>query len=411
MDLNSLEKLGQAVRRASDESASPQKTVLQAKERALANWKPRSSMNKRRVAFVVAFATLLVTLAFVRPKTKPAITYSVGSQESAGTLGAWIAAESNAIPLRFSEGTLVTIEPGARARVTGTNAHGATMLVERGRAHAKVVHLGQTTSWLVHAGPFDVKVVGTEFDVAWDPTKEVFDIRVTEGKVIVKGPLLDEGRAVSKSEVLRVDMQHKSSELRTENPHPQVTTNSVPDEPKATTADVLPEKLQEVAPTPAITTAVEKPLSIPTWQKLATAGKHREALEAAERSGFDHILATSPAPILLELADAARFAGSPARARQALIRARELGARGRSAFLLGKLAADSERAPADAITWFQRYLEESPTGGLAEQALGRIVELEDRLGHRETAQKAAQSYLQRYPGGAYETLARRVVQP
>jgi len=411
MDLNSFEKLGQTVRQASDEAASPEKTVQQAKERALANWKRRSPNNKRRAAFIVAFATLLLVLAFVRPKTEPAITYSVGAQESTGTLGAWIAAESNAIPLRFSEGTLVTIEPGARARVTGTNAHGATMLVERGRAHAKVVHLGQTTSWLVHAGPFDVKVVGTEFDVAWDPTREVFDIRVTEGKVVVKGPLLDEGRAVSKSENLRVDMQRKTSEVRAENPESRITTNATPDEPKPEVSDVLPAKPQDVAPEPIAPIAVEKPLAVPAWQRFAAAGKHREALEAAEHSGFDHILATSPAPILLELADAARFAGSPARARQALLRARELGARGRSAFLLGKLAADSERAPADAINWFQKYLEESATGGLAEQALGRIVELEDRLGHREAAQKAAQSYLQRYPGGAYETLARRVVEP
>lgn len=411
MDLNPLEKLGQAVRRASDEASSPEKTVLQAKDRALANWNRRSSNTKRRVGIVLAFAAVLLGLAALRPNSEPAITYSVGAQESAGTLGAWIAAESNAIPLHFSEGTLVTIEPGARARVTGTNAHGATMLVERGRAHAKVVHVGQTTSWLVHAGPFDVKVVGTEFDVAWDPTREVFDIRVKEGKVIVKGPLLDEGRAVSTSEVLRVDMQRRSSEVRAENTDTDIAVAPVVNETKPPIVDAPAEKPREVVAEPAPAAPIEKPVVIPIWQKLAAEGKHREALEAAEHAGFDHILATSPAPILLELADEARFAGSPNRARQALLRARELGARGRSAFLLGKLAADTDRAPADAITWFQRYLDESPSGGLAEQALGRIVELEDRLGHQDAARKAAQSYLQRYPGGAYEPLARRVVEP
>lgn len=411
MDLNPLENLGQAVRRASDEAASSEQTVRQAKERALANWNKRAAKAKRRAIFILAFATVLVAFALIRPKPESAITYSVGAQESTGTLGAWIAAESNAIPLHFSEGTLVTIEPGARARVTGTNAHGATMLVERGRAHAKVVHLGQTTSWLVHAGPFDVKIVGTEFDVAWDPTREVFDIRVNEGKVIVKGPLLDEGRAVSKSEILRVDIQHKSSEVRADNLDPEITANAAANDPNPTTIEIPREKSHQSLPEPNPVVPIVKPLAIPKWQKLAAEGKHREALEAAENAGFDHILATSPAPILLDLADEARFAGSPKRARQALLRARELGARGRSAFLMGKLAADADHAPTDAITWFQRYLEESPSGGLAEQALGRIAELEDRRGNREAARKAAQSYLQRYPGGAYETLARRVVEP
>ncbi|HMY20690.1 MAG TPA: hypothetical protein PKA58_30405, partial [Polyangium sp.] len=152
-------------------------------------------------------------------------------------------------------------------------------------------------------------------------------------------------------------------------------------------------------------------LTIPAWQKLAAAGKHKEALEAAEQAGFDNIVATASIPVLLELADEARYAGAAGRARQALVRARELGAKGRTAFLMGKLAADHDHASGEAITWFQRYLEESPAGGLAEQALGRIVEMHDRQGHRDEAIKAAQSYLQRYPGGAYETLARRVVEP
>jgi transmembrane sensor len=411
MDLNPLEKLGQEVKFASDDAANSQKTVDRAKERALANWNRPVRNVKRRIGLVVIFAALFGLLALVRPKTEPAITYSVGPRDAEGTLGAWIAAGSSSIPLRFSEGTLVTLEPGARARVTGTNAYGATMLVERGRAHAKVVHLGQTTSWLVHAGPFDVKVIGTEFDVAWDPIREVFDLRVTEGKVVVKGPLLDEGRAVSKSEILRVDMHNKSSEVRVENPDSRNADVMTAKEEVPPSEDVVQEKPKETAPELPSASSPEKPLVIPPWKKLAAAGKHREALEAAEQAGFETILATSPASVLLELADEARFAGSPTRARQALVRARELGARGRSAFLLGKLYADVDRAPADAITWFQRYLEESPTGGLAEQALGRIVELEDRLGHRAAARQAAQSYLQRYPGGAHETLARRVVEP
>lgn len=410
MDLKPLEILGREVGRASDEAALPEATISRAKEKALAKWNRRSAISKPRVAFVAAFAAAVIGLVFLRQtKGEPAITYSVGPEGSAGVLGAWIAAGPNSIPVRFSEGTLVTLDPGARARVTGSDSHGATMLVERGRAHAKVVHVGQTTSWLVHAGPFDVKVVGTEFDVAWDPTREVFDIRVKEGRVVVQGPLLDGGRPVSTSEVLSVDVHNKSSSMRTEVANAPQADEKAPKLTSEPTEEDAVKQAGSANPAPAV--PLEKPIPVPQWQKLAAAGKHKEALEAAEQAGFENILANSPAYIILELADEARFAGSPKRARQALLRARELGARGRTAYLVGKLAAEHDHAPAEAITWFKQYLEESPSGGLSEQALGRIVELEQQSGHQEEARKAAQTYLQRYPGGAYETLARRVMEP
>ncbi|HMY21987.1 MAG TPA: FecR domain-containing protein, partial [Polyangium sp.] len=203
MDMTPLEKLGQTVRHASDEEASPETTIRHAREQALAKWNRRSTGFDRRLAFAGVLVFALVAALFLRVsvKDKP-ITYSVGPGDAPSALGVWIAAGSNAVPLRFSEGTQITLDPGARARVTDADANGATMLVERGHAHAKVVHVGQTTSWLLHAGPFDINVVGTEFDVAWDPTREVFDLRVSEGKVIVHGPLLNDGRAVTASESL-----------------------------------------------------------------------------------------------------------------------------------------------------------------------------------------------------------------
>jgi transmembrane sensor len=416
MDLTPVEKLGQEVRQASDEAAAPKATVARAKQAALAGWKRDPVAWRRRIAWVTALAALaLVVIVALLPAQKTTITYLVGTEETAGTLGAWIAAGDRATPVRFSEGTLMTLEPGARVRVTGADAHGATMLVERGKAHAKVVHVGESTSWLVHAGPFDIKVVGTEFDVAWDPTSEVLDIRVTEGKVIVRGPLLDEGRALSTSEVLRVDVHAKKSEVRVESAAQDSRERTAVDKPMGESHPPddnppAPPAENAVAVAPSADSS-DKPALLPAWRSLAAAGRHREAMEAAEQLGFENIVANSPASVLLELADEARFAGSHARARQALLRARELGAGGRSAFLLGKIAADHDHAPAEAVMWFERYLEESPSGGLAEQALGRIIEIEQQRGRTVHARKMAELYLQRHPGGAYETLARRLVQP
>ncbi|XYI02301.1 hypothetical protein ACMHYB_22065 [Sorangium sp. So ce1128] len=79
--------------------------------------------------------------------------------------------------------------------------------------------------------------------------------------------------------------------------------------------------------------------------------------------------------------------------------------------MLGKLAADHLGAPGDALTWFQTYLDEEPGGGLAEQALGRLIELRQRRGDAAGARAAAALYLRRYPGGAYASLAQAAAAP
>ena len=149
----------------------------------------------------------------------------------------------------------------------------------------------------------------------------------------------------------------------------------------------------------------------PAWKALAAAGKYREAVEAAERPGFRGQIDRATASDLLLLADAARFAGRPDRAREALLAARSRpGPRGATAFLLGKIADDQAGASAEAITWFETYLREAPSGALADQALGRILELERRR-DPAAAREIAARYLAKYPGGAYAPLARSLVSP
>jgi hypothetical protein len=139
----------------------------------------------------------------------------------------------------------------------------------------------------------------------------------------------------------------------------------------------------------------------PSWERLAAAGKYRDALAAAERAGFAQEVERAPAGDLLLLADAARFAGSPARAREALMAARGRGVRGSTAFVLGTIASD----PGDALGWLEIYLREEPGGAFAEQALGRVLELSRSRG-ADAAARAAARYLARYPDGAHAALAR-----
>jgi hypothetical protein len=57
------------------------------------------------------------------------------------------------------------------------------------------------------------------------------------------------------------------------------------------------------------------------------------------------------------------------------------------------------------------YLGERPGGALAAEALGRVMEAEQRLGDLPAARTSAERYLARFPGGAHVALARSLLGP
>ena len=69
-----------------------------------------------------------------------------------------------------------------------------------------------------------------------------------------------------------------------------------------------------------------------------------------------------------------------------------------AAFLLGRMADDGG-SPAQALRWYDTYLEQAPGGGLAAEALGRRMLALKRLGNVPQSQDAARDYLRRFPNG------------
>jgi hypothetical protein len=112
----------------------------------------------------------------------------------------------------------------------------------------------------------------------------------------------------------------------------------------------------------------------------------------------DEAVRSASAAELWKLADAARFAGRPDVATAALsaLRSRH-GARGSTAFLLGKIAADHAARPRRPS--LVRHL---PGRGAertaAEEALGRLMTLQ-RRSDSAAAAAAAKKYLARYQAG------------
>jgi hypothetical protein len=129
--------------------------------------------------------------------------------------------------------------------------------------------------------------------------------------------------------------------------------------------------------------------------------------DAAFRAAVE---ASDPADLWL-LADAARFAAQPQRAREALLALRARGpleARPRAAYLLGVLCLERLGAPAVAARWFGVYLAEAPDGPLAEEALGRQLQALQAARDLPGAREAAGRYLSRWPRGSFGDFARAV---
>ncbi|WP_437565879.1 FecR domain-containing protein [Sorangium sp. So ce542] len=390
-----IETLGAEVARTSDLRARPGETLAAARARLFAAEAEARPRRARPAIWAAAAAALLLAAggaALFRAAWAPA-DGPVAATAPAPAPGAGARVEARDAPLAFTfaEGTSVRLDAASALEVLATDARGAELRVERGGADFHVVHRSDTR-WVVHAGPYAVRVTGTRFEARWAPEARRFTLALAEGSVEVTGPELGTARLSAGD---RLDLTAPSA--------PAPSGAAAAPSSGAPAADEAPPADRDArAPAAGATDAA------PRWQALASAGRHEEALAAVERLGLDAVLARAAPDELRLLADAARYAGRPHAARAALLALRKRhGARGDSAFLLGKLAADRLGDPGDALSWFDTYLREAPGGALREQALGRSLELQQRR-DREAARRAALRYLAEYPRGAYAPLARSI---
>ena len=384
-----------------------------------------------RVVAPAAAALLLAVLVLVARPREP-VRFELGHEGrdtpgamEPGVVGAWIAAPTGAeLPIRFSDGSVLRLAPGGRARVAAVDANGAEVALERGSLDLSVVHRDRTR-WRVRVGPFQVQVKGTRFETHWDPITEQFGVALREGAITVSGPVVGEGRAVRAGERLTVTVAGAAGTLDVgsiDATEPDGGSAPAPDPggealdtPSSTVSPAVsghgPAAAPLVAPRPS-PAGVEAPATT-SWRALAHDVRYKDALAAAEREGFEAICGAASASDLRALGDAARLGGSPQRAVQAFtsLRARFPGSpeAASAAFVLGRIAQDQTRDPAGAAGWFTRYLSEQPGGAFAAEALGRLVEVEDKQGDEAGARRAAERYLAAYPGGSHAGYAKRVV--
>ncbi len=351
------------------------------------------------VVSVAAAVAFVVALASVRWNRKT-LHFEVAGR--AGQMGASVTAQEGvALPLRFSDGSVVVFRPGAQARVARLTDNGAELLLDRGRLELDVEHTG-VARWSVAAGPFTVRVTGTRFEAEWSPHDRSLSVQMIEGSVIVEGPSLGHGLALRGGEQLKVGVDS-----------PPIVTRIGP---VATSIEQVPAAQAAVPDlgTPAASERIPGPVDRPhgSWFELAESGRYADAVVAAEREGFSRLCRQLDAGSLLALGDAARYASSPERARQAFVSLVKRFPRDQRSydalFALGRLELEVGD-PSVAAMWFERYLSVARHQPLGEEAAGRLMEIYSRAGDWEHAVRVARDYLDRHPDGLRAGLARKVL--
>lgn len=362
-------------------------------------------------------AAALLLMWWITPE--PSLTATSGGE--ALTAGTWLSSEAQPRAVDFSDGTRLTLAAQSRARVQSLSEHGAQFVLEKGEVRVAVVPR-EDNHWLIAAGPFEVLVTGTEFDAAWDPRAEALTVRMLHGSVRITGDCLGEARSLRDQQSGRFRCgatETPSGAAAAEPSEPEADGLAAPAPTWVASAAASPRSHPPApggsqasgAQAPAPSLSAEPSAAPEDWQALARAGRFKPALAAAEIAGFSSLCTSLGAAQVLELGNVARLAGNPAQASEAYLAARQRfagsGAAAQAAFQLGRMAFDGSRDYASAQRWFGAYLAEQPGGGLAQEALGRLMESEHRLGSG-AAVGHAQQYLKRFPSGPHATLARSI---
>ncbi|HEX2671297.1 MAG TPA: FecR domain-containing protein [Polyangiaceae bacterium] len=308
--------------------------------------------------------------------------------------------------LAFSDGSRFTVSPHTTLSVELLGKRAALTRLIDGRLHV-AVHHEPDTNYRFLAGPYEVQVIGTEFDLEWRSRADGLTLVMQSGEVRVLGD--GSPRQVRGGQTLHLPITREAA--------PEAGHVAALASQPASTAAVTPGA---TTPSHDAKPTVLKPSSVAArtpdgadWNALLNAGQFSTIMRDADARG-ERLLDTASAGDLKVLALAARYTGRRAlslRAWQSLrsryaSEAQNQGA----AFFLGR-GYEEQGDSGEAMRWLARYLAESPNGAYASEALGRRLLLLSKSGQKAEAMSAARTYLDRYPRGAYAKSAQLLLQP
>lgn len=414
-----LQRLGREVAAEQDRALSQDLSLGSVRARVIAQPVRRPMRVKlwASAAVVAAAAAGVAIYGFSRPRAPLAASF--GDHPLA--VGEWVSATEPGSPhIRFSDGSEVALSPGSRARLATLDSVGAHLVLESGAADVRVTP-NHGARYRVSLGPFAVDVTGTRFDVGFRPSDELFTLTLHEGKVVVSGCVLGEGRTLLAGESLSASCRAGHFEISALGADTGARALPVPPAaPSAAEAGLAPaEQLADPGGLDEEPNRTGQPrdaapaVVVPSWQGLSGQGRFADAYAVIALDGFEAAVSRASVPELALLGDTARFAGKPADALTAYqaLRSRGAGtaAAKQAAFSIARVHFDQRAAYAEAARWFRTYLAEQPGGPLARESEGRLMESLSRAGDRVGARKVADGYLAKYPRGPHERVARQLL--
>lgn len=334
-----------------------------------------------------------------------ALQVESGSIDPAGAI---VARKDEAAALHFADGTVIRLGSETRGRLAEVDGHGAHVAIESGSAHVSVVHKPQAR-WLIDAGPYRITVHGTVFSASWNEAQQRLDVKMERGLVSVAGPVTNGPIAVRAGQALTVKLKRSQVLLR------DLDRDEVVADMDADTDEDVAAPTEEAgsAPTAAVAAPpvrarvamkVARTQRARSWSAALSAGDFDTILDEAERD-IGHVLATRGTEDLAALADAARYRRHDDVARRALLAQRRRFAgsprAADAAFFLGRLDENGGRGHGPALAWYERYLDEAPSGSYVAEALGRKMIAVEELHGAGAARNVAEQYIRRFPHGSY----------
>jgi hypothetical protein len=355
----------------------------------------------------------IVSRAGVREEAAAPLAYGIegGALGPGGVIEARGATEP---AVRFADGTVITLAKGTQGRINSVDGRGAHLSIAEGTASVNVVPKPHAR-WRIDAGPFTINVHGTVFTAAWSSATGRLDVRMERGLISVEGPLTGGALALRAGQRLTVVPRESRVILaRLDDSDDDAPANPVAPAAPSAAATTAPSERPTAPAAVPLAVAPARPAVRParpgrTWGASLAAGDFASIVDDAERD-LPRALASASSDDLAALADAARYRRRDDLARRALtVQRRRFAESPRAAdaaFFLGRLDENDGGGLIHALRWYDRYLDEAPSGSYAAEALGRkMIALRELYGAAQ-ARDVADEYVRRFPRGSYAGAAR-----
>jgi transmembrane sensor len=333
-----------------------------------------------RLPALAAGAVLFAVLAW-------SLAWSLGALRPAGraALPASALLESAQAPvaMQLDDGSRVQLAPRTQLRLLSNRAKRVQLELREGLARFHVTH-DRDRSFVIDAGPVQVRVVGTRFELERRSRAEggmSVRVAVTEGVVEVRR----RDSTTAPGEVRRLAAGETWSAVmgasipQAAKPAPRAAAAPEPSEPEDSRASPEPEVADEVEVLEAKAEPAATAGPVPSPERSAARIFKRANL--ARRAGRMKDAADGYAELL------ARFPRD--------------GRAGLCAFELGRIRMDALGDTAGAIQALERAAAAGGGSSFHEDALARIVVANDALGRSDACRSARDRYLAGYPQGVH----------